>query len=138
MDNQQEQLETLRDIRSLMERSSRFISLSGLSGVIAGVAAIAGIAVAYRYLGLEWTAPGYYNIMADESGAMKPGAFVFFVLDMGLVLIVSLLASTMLTMRKARQQGRLVWDATARRLLLNMLIPLTAGAIYCLVLLNHR
>lgn len=137
MDKHQEQLETLREIRSLMERSSRFISLSGLSGVIAGMSAICGVVAAYLYLGLDINEPAYYKYMVNENGDPDNARFTYIAIDGFIVLVVSLLSATLLTIKKARQHGQPVWDATARRLLINMLIPLTAGSLYCLVLLYH-
>jgi len=137
MDKQQEQLETLREIRSLMERSSRFISLSGFSGVIAGVAAIAGVVAAYLYLGIGMSEPGYYKFASGPDGNANQSFYSFCLADLFIVLVISLVGASLLTMRKAKQQGIPIWNATAKRLLVNMLIPLTAGSIYCLILLYH-
>src|SRR5687768_4523910 len=137
MDKQQEQLETLQEIRSLMERSSRFISLSGFSGVIAGVAAIAGIVAAYKFLGIDWGTPGYYKLAVNENGEANPGFYRFFMIDIVAVLIVSLAGASLLTIKKARQQERPIWDATSKRLLINMMLPLVTGSLFCLVLLYH-
>jgi hypothetical protein len=137
MNKQQESLDTLKDIRSLMERSSRFISLSGLSGVIAGAAAITGVAAAYNHFGLSLGDAGFYELATAENGEPNSSFYTFLLADISLVLVVSLLSSILLTMRKAKQQGQPVWDATAKRLLLNILIPLAAGGIYCTTLLYH-
>lgn len=137
MDKQQEQLEALREIRSLMERSSRFLSLSGLTGVIAGIAALAGVAAAYLYLGLSPLATGYYQSATGENGAPDPAFYTFLFADSILVLIIALLAAGMLSVKRAKQQGQPVWDATVKRLLVNMAIPLVTGGIYCLILLYH-
>ena len=137
MNKQKEQLETLLEIRSLMERSSRFLSLSGFSGVISGIAAIAGIAAAYLYLGISPDEPGYYKFAVKDNGEPNPAFYAFFLADIAIVLIVSLLAATLLTIKKARKKGQSVWDATARRLLVNMAIPLVAGGLYCMILLYH-
>jgi len=137
MDKQQEQLETLQEIRSLMERSSRFISLSGFSGVIAGIAALAGVVAAYWFLGIDWDTPGYYNYALNENGEANPDFYRFFITDILLVLIVSLTGATTLTMKKAREQERPIWDATSKRLLVNIMIPLVTGSLFCLVLLYH-
>lgn len=138
MDKQQEQLETLREIRSLMERSSRFISLSGLSGVIAGIAAITGTVAAYIYLGLSPGEPGYYHFATNENGGLNPEFFKFMTADAIVVLMVSLTSALILTARKARRHGLSPWDPASKRLLANILIPLAAGAVYCLTLLYHR
>ena len=63
--------------------------------------------------------------------------YTFFFADAIIVLMVSLLAGTLLTVRKARQQGRPVWDDTSKRLVINMFIPLIAGGLFCLILLYH-
>lgn len=138
MNHQQEQLDTLREIRALMERSSQFLSLSGLSGVIAGLAALAGVAAAYWYLGLSITDPGYYKRATGANGAPDASFYTFLAIDIAIVLLVALAASFILTIKKARQQKQPVWDATAKRLLINMLLPLLVGGLYCLVLLYHQ
>jgi hypothetical protein len=135
MNKKQEQLETLREIRSLMERSSRFLSLSGFSGVIAGIAAITGVVAAYLYLGISPLEPGYYQFATGENSELNPAFYTFLLADSSIVLIVSLLAGSLLTIRKARQQVQPAWDAVAKRLLINMAIPLAAGGIFCLALL---
>lgn len=137
MDKKQEQLENLREIRSLMERSSKFLSLSGLSGVIIGLTAIAGIVAAYLYLGLSFDEPGYYQPATGENGELNPSFYSFMLTDLILVLIISLLAAGLLTLRKARKHGLPVWDATAKRLLQNLSVPLATGGIFCLILLYH-
>jgi hypothetical protein len=137
MDKQQEQLDTLREIRSLMDRSSRFQSLSGLSGVIAGLAAIAGIAAACLCLGISPFEPGYYRDATLPNGGANPAFYLFMAADLLTVLFVSLLAAGLLAVRKARQSGHSAWDATAKRLVVNLAIPLAAGGLYCLALLYH-
>lgn len=138
MEKKEEQLETLREIRSLMENSSRFMSLSGLSGVIAGVAALCGIFAAYSFLGMEITDAGYYKQSTTESGARNTAFYNFFITAICLVLAVALLGASLMTIRKAKQHGRPVWDTQAKRMLLNFLIPLVAGALFCLILLYHH
>lgn len=137
MSQQNEHLETLSEIRSLMERSSRFISLSGLSGVFAGIYALMGAAAAFVYLNLNVLSPRYYEFAVDENGNPNLSFFVFFFADAVAVLVCSLATGSILTMRQAKQKGQLVWDATARRLLVNLMIPLIAGGLFCLVLLYH-
>ncbi|MBI2284277.1 MAG: hypothetical protein HYU71_11250 [Bacteroidetes bacterium] len=137
MNQQQEQLEAIRDIRNLMERSSRFLSLSGLAGVIVGIFAIACIVAVYLFLGLSPLATGYYNLLKDENGGLQLSTCTFLAADFGLVLLLSLFTGVLMAVRKARKQSLPVWDATARRMLLNMAIPLVAGGMYCLVLLYH-
>lgn len=137
MSKEQEQLETLREIRSLMERSSRFLSLSGFTGVVAGMAALAGVAATYLYLGISPFEPGYYRLATLGNGEPNTDFYSFMAVDAGIVLAVSLLAAFLLTVKNARRNKQPAWDANAKRLLLNLAIPLVAGGLYCLILLHH-
>jgi hypothetical protein len=137
MSNQQEQLAELKEIRNLMERSSRFLSLSGLAGLVIGTFAIIGILLAYNYLDISFTDTGYYHLLTEEGGQLHLKNLSFLFADMALVLALSLLAGSMLAIRKAKKLGLPIWDITARRLLINMGIPLFAGGIYCLILVYH-
>jgi hypothetical protein len=136
MDNKNEQLETLSEIRSLMERSTRFISLSGLSGVFAGIFALAGAFAAYLYFHMGFNSR-YYEYAFNEFGGTNINFYVFFFTDGALVLIASLAVGSFLTMRKAKQKGQIIWGAPAKRLMINLLIPLISGGLFCLILLYH-
>ncbi len=136
--NPNQHLEALSEIRSLMERSSRFISLSGLSGVIAGIAALIGAAFAYAYLGIgpfEQTRP--YYVAAPEAEKWGMDFITFFLLDASSVVLAAVGFGVLLTTRKAKRKGQKIWDALTRRLLLNLLIPLIVGGVFCLALFKH-
>lgn len=137
MNKENEQLEALTEIRSLMERSSRFISLSGLSGVFAGVFALVGMGAAYNYLNLEIGDPTYFETAFDINGSPSFEFFSFFFADALTVLVASLVVGSFLTLRKAKQKGLSIWDPTAKRLLINLILPLIAGGLFCLILMNH-
>ncbi|MGB1017567.1 MAG: hypothetical protein ACPGVH_00730 [Chitinophagales bacterium] len=129
-----EHLENLKDIKALMERSSRFISLSGLSGIFAGTFALLGAAaVYYKYFG-SFSIAVYknrfpMNITVD---------FVFFGIIVALiVLILSISCSIFFTTKKARKQGLALWDETAFKTIINLLIPLFVGGVFCLILMYH-
>jgi hypothetical protein len=138
MNKETEHLETLTEIRSLMERSSRFISLSGLSGVCAGVFALAGATAAYIYLNIDITSNRYYEQAFSDNGKYDIDFFTFFTINAVCVLAGSLIAGSFFTMRKAQKKGQTIWDKTAQRLLINLMIPLVAGGVFCLILLHHR
>lgn len=134
-----EQLNDLREIRSLMERSSRFIGLSGLSGIAAGLCALAGATVTYIYLDVrpfEHAHQSYFDLALSAS---KWGVHYtkFFILVGSLTILAAISFGVLFTTRNARQKGQNIWDATARRLLLNLMIPLSAGGLYCLAMLLH-
>ncbi len=137
MDKKQDQLAELREIRNLMERSSKFLSLSGIAGIIIGVIAIAGVTAAYAYLGLGLNEPGYYQFSAAQNVAEVTEAYTFLFADFMAVLILSLITGIYFAVRNAKKHGLPVWDAIASRLLINMMIPLAAGGLYCLILFYH-
>ena len=138
MDNKKEQLEAIQDIRALMERSSRFLSLSGLAGIAIGIVAIVGILAAYLYMGIAPNSePAYYTLALNEYGEANGPLYTFLMADFILVLITALILGVYFSIRKAKKQGLPTWDATAKRLLINLALPLVAGGIYCLILLYH-
>lgn len=134
--NKQSPLQTLTEIRQLMERSSRFISLSGLSGVFAGLYALAGAYAAYDYLGL--TGAGYFSgRQLVDRPLHDSGTITFLALDAALILTLAIGTGIFLTTRKARKDGNSIFDATAKKLLINLFIPVVAGGIFCLALYFH-
>jgi hypothetical protein len=137
MDNQKEQLEAIRDIRNLMERSSRFLSLSGLAGIVIGIAAIVGIAAAYAYMGLAIDQGGYHTLILNENGEPNGDIFMFLLMDVLLVLVFSIATVSIMAMKKAEKQGLPKWDGTAKRLLVQLAVPMLAGAILSMILLHH-
>jgi uncharacterized membrane protein len=127
-------IETLSDIRNMMERSTRFVSLSGLSGVFVGLFALAGAWRAYRYVDSYNSSLAYYEL-ANTAG---PEFYRFFFVDAVCVLLLSVIVSSLMSMRKARRNGESAWTPTSKRLLINMLIPLLSGGIFCLILLYQN
>jgi hypothetical protein len=132
MNKNQEQLEALQDIRQMMKQSNRFLSLSGLSGVFAGFYAIAGAYVGHQviygsdpYSRSSLSDPDYKNTITACVGIC--------LLVLGLSLITALLFSKV----KAKKYGYKLFDHTAWRLMINMLVPLMAGGLFCLALLYH-
>jgi len=137
--NDEEQLNTLSDIRNLMEKSSRFLSLSGLSGIFIGMYAVIATLAACWYVNENDVAmTDYYSLAITPEDTISKPFFNFFMLDALIVLLLSVLTGFLLTQRKAKQQGLRIWDATAKRLLSNLFIPLVTGGAYCLVLLYHH
>lgn len=129
MTTQEQHLENLSEIRNLMERSSRFISLSGLSGVMAGIIALAGAGIAASRYGFDlFSADNWSN----------PDTMSFILLDGLIVLILSIGGGVYFTTRKAKKKGLSIWDASARRLVVNLALPLVAGGLFCLILMNDK
>ncbi len=122
----------IESIRQLMERSVKFISLSGLSGILSGIYALVGAAIAW-YLMESPSAPG-----ADYSPQLQtlsqPKILKILILTFS-VLVASLITGIFLSNRKAQKAGIKLWDATAKRLALNLAIPLVTGGLFILILL---
>ena len=55
-----------------------------------------------------------------------------------LCLWAALLAGTYFTVRKARRQGLTVWNASSKRLLWAMAVPLATGGVFCLAMLYYN
>lgn len=138
MESQKTPSETLNEIRSLMERSSRFISLSGLSGVAAGLFAIFGAALVYLYLDMiPFGGKKLYYVKAIHSSKWGMNYITFFLLDALFVLTGAIACGIFFTTRKAKQKGQKIWDALSQRLLVNLMVPLITGGIFCLGLFYH-
>ena len=119
--------ETLTEIRHLMERSSRFISLSGLSGVLAGIYALTGAVAAYYLV---------YGRNADSAAPYDRDQVMFSLLSIAaLVLVLAVGTGILLTTRKARKDGNSLLDAAAKKLIINLCIPLFTGGVFCLGLI---
>jgi hypothetical protein len=127
--------ETLTEIRHLMERSSRFISLSGFSGIFAGVYALIGAAAAYYIL--RSSVPVREGL-PTPSETRDPEVLTLLLIDAALVLVLAVGTGILLTTRRAKKDGSSLLDAGAKKLLVNLAIPLVTGGIFCLALLYHN
>ena len=128
------ELEQLHDIKRMMERSSRFISLSGLSGIAAGTFALIGAYFAYDWIVEYYNAyngRGYYT--GPEFSKLKYNLLMLAAAVLGAALV----SSFYFTWRRARHNHLPVWDMTSRRLAVNVLVPLGAGGLFILAMLQH-
>ncbi|GAB4412073.1 MAG: hypothetical protein OHK0039_17780 [Bacteroidia bacterium] len=132
MSDSQQQLRDLAEIRGLMEDASRFLSLSGLSGVGAGAVALMGAGLTYRYLQTQ----GIYaaGLAHRQQVMVSSGQLLALVGIALLILACAVGVAAFFTLRRARRQQKKVWTRPARRMVLNMLIPLAAGAVFCVQL----
>jgi len=124
----QDYLKDLSEIKSLMNKSSRFISLSGLSGIMAGIYALIGSA--YAYWLVTSSVKGY--LILDGR------IFNIVLVDLFLIAFCTIVTAIFLTARKAKKNKESVFDKTGLRAMINFLIPLVAGGIYILIILNQQ
>lgn len=139
MNENQQSLETLQDIKRMMERSSRFISLSGLSGISAGICALIGVWLAAPYV----FGRKDYVINADAAIVQAYGQDYSIILNTWLFWIAmgtffaALISAFFFTWIKSKKEGIPIWGTTAKRLLINVSIPLLAGGIFLFKLLHY-
>jgi hypothetical protein len=137
--NEEEHLKTLSDIRNLMERSSRFLSLSGLSGIFIGFYALAGTVAAWWYMHHNnFKITSYYHLATAADAEPYQPLLAFLISDASVILFLSLLTGYILTRQLTKKQGLKIWDTSAKRLLINLMLPLLTGGVYCLILLQHQ
>jgi hypothetical protein len=126
MDNNKEHLSNLSEIRSLMERSATFISLSGLAGICAGLIGIIGWYIAYTRIN-------------NFTSIQNPAEVTTFFFLLSAALLISVFAVTIyFTVRKAKRKELPVWNSSAKRLVVNLFIPLVAGGVFCVLLVRHE
>ena len=131
MKSNQEQLEALNDIRQMMKQSTRFLSLSGLSGILAGIYALIGAYFGHQLIHDYITHYSYSNGDHDMYFATMFKGFLICAAILG----ASIITAVILTKRKANKTGQKLFDPTGIRLLINMLIPLGVGGIFCIALI---
>ncbi|MEN6453941.1 MAG: hypothetical protein ABFD10_06765 [Prolixibacteraceae bacterium] len=125
MKNTELYLSEIKEIRKMMEQSSRFLSLSGLSGVLVGLYALCGAYIASEMI--SFTPPSWPDRVFTRD---LPGNLV--VLGLA-ILILSLLTVLWLTFRKARKEGKKIWNPGSRLMCLNLAIPLVSGGVLILI-----
>lgn len=121
---EQDYIQDIAEIRSMMERSSKFLSLSGWAGIMAGIYALAG----------AWVATTVFGFHPDEIFYTSPDLTQVILLAAG-VLVLALVSAIFDSRRKAQKREDKVWNATSRRLLVSMAVPLFAGGILIVIFL---
>ncbi len=138
MENSKQHLEALSGIKDLMEKSTKFISLSGLSGVIAGITALIGAFIANlridHYLNSTFTKTRLEMYLSEN--LMEDLAVELFIIAT-IVLVISVTFGILLTMRESKKNGQHIWGKNSKLLLINLIVPLVAGGIFCLILMYH-
>lgn len=126
-------LNDLSEIKNLMNRSSRFLSLSGLSGILAGTYALIGAYMAYKTIYFDTSTMGEYkNLVISEEAVIR------LLIIAAVVAFLSLLTGILLSIQKAKKNNETIWNSTARRLVINFLIPLVTGGIFILFLIEKE
>lgn len=133
MKEEQDYSRDIADIRSMMERSSKFGSLSGWAGIMAGMYALAGAYIAWKVLDFHPVTIVGNSMEIDD---VWPGLLPVIFLGMS-VLTVAGCTAFFFSYKRAQQRGEKLWNATSRRLLMNMAVPMVAGGLFILILISQ-
>lgn len=133
MKTEQEYIKDLTEIRSMMERSTRFLSLTGWSGIMAGIYALAGSYIAYKLFYLNSSDNVNYSSIERQEIS---GNVINLILLALVILALAIGTAVFLSYRKSKKSGERLWNAAARRLIINMAIPLVTGGIFILILIS--
>lgn len=133
-------LDALQDIKQMMARSSRFISLSGWSGISAGVCALIGAWVAHSILDTDPGSVRGYNQTGNYTANTKIGVTDLLTDKLFIVALITFIAAFALaflfTYLRSRKDNFSIWGSTARRLIINVSIPMIVGGMFILKLLQ--
>ncbi|SEL92753.1 hypothetical protein [Parapedobacter koreensis] len=133
MKEEKDYIRDLAEIRSMMERTSKFLSLSGWAGIMAGCYALIGAYIAHQFHDFN---PGQLDYDATVSG--KGYASISGVLVLAVsILILAIGTAIFLSYKKANKRGEKAWNATSKRLLASMSVPLVSGGVLILVLIAN-
>lgn len=139
---QKDRLEhTIQDIKQMMEKSSRFISLSGLSGIAAGCCALTGATAAYVVIQNAGYSPVDYtsgDVVINARGLIANSVDLSLVIIAALTFIAAFISAFLFTYIRCKKNNIPVWGATSRRLTISTLIPMMAGGIFIIKLLENN
>jgi len=133
MKEEQDYIQDINEMRSLMERSSKFLSLSGLAGIMAGIYALTGAFIAYKIFHFNPDQVFYDNV---QPGSLSSGLQKIIFLAI-IILILAIGTTIFLSGKKAARRHDIFWSPIARRLLINMGVPLIAGGLLVIILISN-
>jgi hypothetical protein len=116
----------------MMERSSRFISLSGFSGIGAGICALAG----------AWLANSKIQcwVKGDCASGLNVDSSVQLLNDLlwiaTFTFIAAFIAAFIFTWLRSKKNGTPIWGSTTIRLFWNTTIPMVAGGVFLIKLMQ--
>jgi hypothetical protein len=138
MQNNNSTLADLQHIKNMMERSSRFISLSGLSGISAGLCALIGAWVAKPYVFgqkdfiINTDAAIAQAIAEDYSIILN--TYLFWIA--AATFMAAFITAFVFTWLKSKKMGVPIWGFSAKKVMVNVCIPLIVGGIFIFKLLQ--
>ncbi len=131
MKKERDYIGDIAEIRSMMERTSKFLSLSGWAGVMAGIYALTAAYLTYAVLDFN---PSEITPSAGTLTSWPTIPLQLLTLAFG-TLLLAIGTAIFLSQRKSSRRGEKLWNATSRRMVTNMAVPLVTGGLLILLLL---
>ena len=132
MEQHQDYIRDISEIRSMMERSTKFLSLSGWAGIMAGIYALIGAYLAYKVFNFN---PDEIIDPSFSEGGYITGLFNLILLAIA-IFAMAIGTAIYFSQRRALRRNERLWNATSRRLLINMSIPLIVGGMFILIIMS--
>lgn len=130
-------LAALAEIKKMMQSSARIFSLSGWSGVWAGIIALLGVAYvrfAHPAIAQQFELSIANNQRLIISNTLKGELTVATVL----VFCISVIGALFFSIRKNKKQGYASnYNEVGKKLIIQLAIPIFAGAVFCMHFLNR-
>lgn len=129
MSTNSSRLDDLKDIKTIMQQSSRFISLSGLSGISAGLCALAGAWYTTK------KSDGRFETLVGDDGFNLQSTLLQIAVA---TFLAAFVLAFIFTYLRSKKTGTTMWNFTARRLMLNVAIPMAVGGIFIYKMLDFE
>lgn len=124
MDKQNESFQELQHIKRMMERSTKFSSLSGFSGVAAGICALAGIWFVVKTIA-QWKQSNIENLNVSKDELATQLLLIAVA-----TFIAAAFSSFIFVYLRCKKLGIPVLGMSARRVIINIAIPLFVGGLF--------
>lgn len=135
--NNDKRISDIESIRKMMEESSRFLSLSGLTGIFAGIYALLGAAIAWFFVLEDGSTKLDYSVQYFLSGRNNDVILELSYIAIT-VLILAMITGFIFSFKKAKKAGKPFWTRTAKKMFMQMSIPLIAGGFFILAMIINN
>ena len=124
MNAQNQSLQELQHIKRMMERSTKFSSLSGFSGIAAGICALGGIWFVIKRIA-QWKQSNLENLNASKDDLATQLLLIAVT-----TFIAAALSSFIFIYLRCKKLGIPVLGLSAKRVIINIAIPLFVGGLF--------
>lgn len=130
MNGENEPIQALEDIKKIMDRSSRFASLSGWSGIAAGICALIAAWLAGKKFNKYAIGENEYEA---KSNYTRDGNLLQLDRELLILAVITFIAAFffafLFTYLRSRKTGVPIWGFMARKVMINMAIPMIVGGL---------